>query len=95
MNAASCPQRNSDLNTVYSCMGMDGHLKDGRTDSMELRIPNNVKHIINFWSEIKLCFVHFRRFRRIAKHDEFVMSVCASSWNNSAPTRRIFTKLDI
>ena len=35
MNATICPQRNSDLNTVYSCMGMDGHLKDGRTNGLD------------------------------------------------------------
>jgi len=32
MNAANCTQRNSNLNTDYSCMGVDGHLKDGQTD---------------------------------------------------------------
>jgi len=64
-------------------------------DSMKFRTPNNVKHIINFCSVIKLCSVHFRRFRRIAKHDNFVMSVCVSSWNDLTPIIWIFTKLDI
>ena len=68
---------------------------DGRMDSMKLRTSNNVKHVINYCSEIKLCSVYFRRFRRISKYNNFVMSLFVSSWNNSALTRRIFTKLDI
>jgi hypothetical protein len=33
LSTASSPHwKKKNLNTVYSCVGMDGHLKDGRTD---------------------------------------------------------------
>jgi hypothetical protein len=34
MSAESCPKRDY-LNTIYSRMGMDGHLKDGRTNGLD------------------------------------------------------------
>jgi hypothetical protein len=40
--------------------------------------------------------IALRRFCKISKKkDSFVLSVCPSAWNNSAPTERIFMKVDI
>ena len=59
-------------------------------------LRNSPKYNIGIGKDESNCctpFLIFRHFRKITK--SFVLSVCLSSWNNSAPTGRIFMKLDV
>jgi hypothetical protein len=61
--------------------------------------PKQQKLVFLTETHYALCFIGTQFLGAFAKLREttnnFVMSVCPSAWNNSAPTERIFMKFDI
>ena len=56
-----------------------------------------LKHVLLYYALNLCCYFtpSLRRVRKIAKSDYWVRHVHSSSWNNSAPVRRILMKYDI
>jgi hypothetical protein len=59
------------------------------------RVQNNHLFRLSHMMQCTRIFVLFRRFRKIAKRDRFVVCVRLSAWNNSARTPQIFVKFYI
>ena len=102
---------NVDIHFVYYCVVITvytSHAEIVVKDTKNIHVPTTCNYVLSGLSdafrllhsailrEYQL-FVLLRRLRGVREiaNISFVTSVCPSTWNNSAPTGRIFMKLDI